>query len=182
MYLRRTRSFTSRFRDSKGNDKVDKLANDFRLLSASDAPQKYLTSTEEIFILAHDEKVIQSDPRTYMKNLESELLSKDWKRKAPRQVEWFQKHPTKILKQSKLVLQWATKKGDGRGGSTLFWESVNGYRLDTACTAISTIAPNPSAVSVFRIPKKRAYSCPCKRTVRTQENRFGEITRTSIPV
>ena len=49
-----------------------------------------------------------------MKNLESELLSKDWKRKAPRQVEWFQKHPTQILKQSKLVWQWAIKKGDGR--------------------------------------------------------------------
>ena len=86
--------------ESKGNDKADKLANDFRLLSANDVPQKYLTSTEEIFILSHDEKVIQSDPRTYMKNLESELLSKDWKRKAPRQVEWFLKHPTQILKQS----------------------------------------------------------------------------------
>ena len=31
-------------------------------------------------------------------------------------------------------------------GSTLFWESVNGYRLGTACTAISMIALNPSAV------------------------------------
>ena len=38
--------------ESKGNDKADKLANDFRLLSANDAPQKYLTSTEEIFILS----------------------------------------------------------------------------------------------------------------------------------
>ena len=100
--------------ESKGNDRADKLANDFRLLSANDAPHNYLTSTEEMFILSHGEKTIQSDPRNYMKNLESEVLHKDWKSKAPRQVEWFQRHPTQILKQSKLVWQWAVKKGDGR--------------------------------------------------------------------
>ena len=56
----------------------------------------------------------QGDPRSYSKRLESDHMIKVWKEKAPKQAQWFTKHPTQVLKQAKQVWKWSVESGKGK--------------------------------------------------------------------
>jgi hypothetical protein len=96
-----------------GNDNADRLANKFRIQGELSKPTLYLWESEESLLFQHQNKNVQGDPRTYLKNLEKELMSKIWKEKAPKQAKWFTMHPTQVLKQSKQVWKWAVESGKG---------------------------------------------------------------------
>ena len=97
-----------------GNDNADRLANKFRLIGESSTPALYLWDSEESLLFKHSDKNVQGDPRSYLKKLEKDLMTKSWKEKAPKQSEWFAKFPTQVLKQSKQVWKWAVESGVGK--------------------------------------------------------------------
>ena len=41
-------------------------------------------------------------------------MTKLWKEKAPKQCQWFTKHPTQVLKQAKQAWKWAVESGEGK--------------------------------------------------------------------
>jgi hypothetical protein len=97
-----------------GNDAADRIANKFRLQGESSPPAPYLWETEEALLFKHGKVSVQGDPRTYLKRLETDLMIRIWKDKAPKQAKWFTKHPTQILKQAKQVWKWSVESGKGR--------------------------------------------------------------------
>ena len=58
--------------------------------------------------------LLQGDPRDYLKKLEKAHMKDMWKSKAPKQAEWFVKHPTQVLKQAKRVWKWSVESGQGK--------------------------------------------------------------------
>ena len=58
-------------------------------------------------------KVIQNDPRKFLKALEREQMIETWKKKAPKQFLWFSCHPKQILLQSRKIWEDSIKSGDG---------------------------------------------------------------------
>ena len=86
----------------------------FRVQGEQLEPVPYLTETEESLFFKHGTKNIQSDPRDYLKQLEKEKMTEEWKSKAPKQATWFSKHPTQILKQSKRVWKWSVEVRKGK--------------------------------------------------------------------
>ena len=42
------------------------------------------------------------------------MMCQIWKKKAPKQAQWFSKHPTQVLKQAKQVWKWALETGKGK--------------------------------------------------------------------
>src|ERR1044071_3472895 len=57
-----------------GNDLADKLANCFRILGDGIPPVKYFMSAEEPFVLVHNGKVVQGDPRLYLKKVSCDRM------------------------------------------------------------------------------------------------------------
>ena len=110
-----------------GNDNADRLANYFRNLGESSKPAAYLLDTEESLLFQHDHVSLQGDPFDYLKKLEKAHMKDVWKSKAPKQAEWFVKHPTQVLKQAKRVWKWSVESGQGKSCYTLYLLFVNGY-------------------------------------------------------
>ena len=98
----------------KGNDLADKIANDFRVRGdcKSASPVPYFSLTEEDVVLQYGEKVIQNDPRRFLKSLEKERMIEFWK-KAPKQFEWFALHPNQVMNQAKRIWEKSIRLGDG---------------------------------------------------------------------
>jgi hypothetical protein len=97
-----------------GNDNADRLANEFRLQGELSEPALYLWEAEESLLFQHQNKNVQGDPRLFLKKLEHELMCQIWKKKAPKQAQWFTKHPTQVLNQAKQVWKWAVETGKGK--------------------------------------------------------------------
>jgi len=66
-----------------GNDMADRLANSFRKKGEASQPAPYLLESEEPLLFQHKDIVVQSDPRDYLKRLETQKMIDDWKFKAP---------------------------------------------------------------------------------------------------
>jgi hypothetical protein len=113
--------------EQRGNDVADAMANKYRLEGESMGPVPYLVSTEEPLILEFKGSNIQGDPRSFLKKMAKEKMAEIWRTKS-KQGEWFNKHPTQILKQAKLVWKWSTESGYGGAWLYIFLESVNGYQ------------------------------------------------------
>jgi len=73
--------------EHKGNDNADRLAKAFRTLGECRAPVRYFTESEEIVLLKHKDKIVQGDPRTCLKKLETQLMLESWKCKAKKQAQ-----------------------------------------------------------------------------------------------
>ena len=97
-----------------GNDAADALANEFRVKGERENPVPYLMASEEPLIFQHNERIVQGDPRIFLKQLEKRKMTEDWISKSPKQAAWFIKHPTQILKQAKQVWRWAVETGQGK--------------------------------------------------------------------
>jgi hypothetical protein len=99
----------------KGNDTADKVANEFRVRGEgkSSSPVPYFSVTEECVVVKFNGKVIQNDPRKFLKALEREQMIETWKKKAPKQFLWFSCHPKQILLQSRKIWEDSIKSGDG---------------------------------------------------------------------
>jgi hypothetical protein len=99
--------------EQRGNDLADTLANCFRNLGEGASPVKYFMSAEERFILWHNGKVVQGDPRLYLKHLSRENMMQI-ARESPKQGEWLTKYPTQILNHAQRVWKWCIEAGDGQ--------------------------------------------------------------------
>jgi len=108
--------------EQQGNDLADTIANQYRRIGENLPSRDYFTEFEETFVLRHNAKNIQGDPRPFLKKLEKEAMILIWKEKES-QSRYVSKYPTQVMKQSKRVWKWAIQRG-----FTLFSVSVNGFR------------------------------------------------------
>ena len=98
--------------EQKGNDFADLLANHYRRRNQNKPDIEYFTDSEEIFILVHEGKNIQGDPRGYLKTLEKKVMLSTWRGK-PTQGKFVSKFPTQVLTQAKRVWKWSIEAGEG---------------------------------------------------------------------
>ena len=110
---------------NKSETNADRLANKFWLIGESAAPAPYLWEAEESLLFKHSDKNVQGDPRSYLKKLENDVMSNLWKEKAPKQCQWFTKHPIQVVKQAKQTWKW--KVGKASHGSILSLPCASGY-------------------------------------------------------
>ena len=97
-----------------GNDLADKLANCFRTLGEGIPPVKYFMSAEEPFVLVHNGKVVQGDPRPYLKKVSCEKMMTIVRETSKKQSEWLTRYPKQILSQVQRVWKWCIEVGDGQ--------------------------------------------------------------------
>jgi ribonuclease HI len=132
--------------EQKGNDLADKIANEFRTVGENkfSPPAPYLSLGEESIVLQCADKIIQNDPRKFLKSLEMEKMIEHWK-KAPKQVEWYLKYPRQVLKQSKRIWEKAIRIGNGELWLSNILVFVNGSHPITE--PFTTEASNFKAVN-----------------------------------
>jgi ribonuclease HI len=98
--------------EEKGNDLVDKLANEERRKIEDTDPIEYFTEGDIGILLKHQENIVQQDPRVYLKKLELASMAESWK-KTVRQSETLRKHPNTLIQMEKKVFRWACQENSG---------------------------------------------------------------------
>jgi hypothetical protein len=117
-----------------GNDLADKLANCFRTLGDGIPPVKYFMSVEEPFVLVHNGKVVQGDPRLYLKKVSCERMMTIVRETSKKQSEWLTRYPKQILSQVQRVWKWCMEVATGKRGSILSLPFANGCQPTTGFT------------------------------------------------
>jgi hypothetical protein len=129
--VQHVRSHGSQSVEQVGNDNADRLANKFRIQGELSKPTLYLWESEESLLFQHQNKNVQGDPRTYLKNLEKELMSKIWKEKLRNKPNGSRCIPPKSSSNQNKFGNGQWKAGRGMPGYTTSSLSANGSQQIT---------------------------------------------------
>ena len=98
--------------EHKGNDLVDRLANEERRKIEDADPVNYFTEGDIEILLKHQENIVQQDPRVFLKKHEIETMGESWRNLA-RQSETLKRHPNTLIQMEKKVFRWACLENNG---------------------------------------------------------------------